>query len=244
MSAITTKITPPPKVAGRFDTDFIETADKFLNQLPTTCNELNYFATQINNVRDEVNNFKDTTYNYMNTTLNYKNTTYAYKQDAISAANSIKSYVIPAEATYNQEALETALNDLLTQNIALQTQINILKNNIDITTLQNTLNEKIDEVANSVSPFSIIADINPAVSSTTTGFITDYQEGDTYSVYVADTDIVSSAIVDTNKIFNLSIGKVATFAFVTTATAGNTAIVVTRTRNNYKSQTTIYITSH
>ena len=42
-------ITPLPVVAGRFDADFIETADKFLNQLPTTCTEMNAAIDDVNN---------------------------------------------------------------------------------------------------------------------------------------------------------------------------------------------------
>ena len=42
-------ITPLPVVAGRFDADFIETADKFLNQLPITCTEMNAAIDDVNN---------------------------------------------------------------------------------------------------------------------------------------------------------------------------------------------------
>ena len=41
-------ITPLPQVAGRFDIDFIETAENFLNQLPTTCNEINTAIDDVN----------------------------------------------------------------------------------------------------------------------------------------------------------------------------------------------------
>ena len=42
-------ITPLPQVAGRFDANFIETADSFLNQLPTTCVEMNNAIDDVNN---------------------------------------------------------------------------------------------------------------------------------------------------------------------------------------------------
>ena len=42
-------ITPLPQVAGRFDADFIEAADSFLNQLPTTCVEMNSAIDDVNN---------------------------------------------------------------------------------------------------------------------------------------------------------------------------------------------------
>ena len=41
-------ITPLPRVAGRFDTDFIDTADSFLNQLPTTCSQMNSAIDDVN----------------------------------------------------------------------------------------------------------------------------------------------------------------------------------------------------
>ena len=120
MSAITTKITPPPKVAGRFDTDFIETADKFLNQLPDMSVQMNNFANQANKVHDEMNTYREYT-------TNYKNKAYAYAQEAQKASNDIKNYVIPNGTTYDLEALETALNSLLTISVAQQTQITILR---------------------------------------------------------------------------------------------------------------------
>jgi len=42
-------ITPLPTVAGRYDSDFISTADKFLQQLPTTCEEMNEAIDDVNN---------------------------------------------------------------------------------------------------------------------------------------------------------------------------------------------------
>ena len=127
MSKITQTIPALPIVAGRDDNDFIQTAGKFLNQLPDWSGYLNNWASQANHLRDEVNGFKDNTYSYMTTTLNYKNTARAYRDEAVSAANSIKSYVIPTESTYSLEDLETALNGLLTQIVAQQAQIAILK---------------------------------------------------------------------------------------------------------------------
>jgi len=130
MSKITQTIPALPQVAGRYDNDFIETADEFLNQLPNWSGYLNNWASQANHVRDEINEFKDKTYSYMNTTLNYKNTAKVYRDEAINASNSIKNYVIPTEATYNQDALEKALNGLLTQAVAQQAQISILRREI------------------------------------------------------------------------------------------------------------------
>jgi len=52
---ITQTITPLPDVAGRFDADFIETADKFLNALPKNAEELNTFIAQFNELLKFVN---------------------------------------------------------------------------------------------------------------------------------------------------------------------------------------------
>ena len=242
MSAITTKITPPPKVAGRFNVDFIETADKFLNQLPDMSVQMNNFANQANIVHDEMNTYREYT-------TNYKNKAYAYAQEAQKASNDIKNYVIPNGTTYDLEALETALNDLLTQNVAQQLQLNIMKDNVDIKALQNNITDLkeniIPQAADAVSPFVLAVNITPAVSTTTTGIITNYKKGDTYSIYIGDTSIVSDATVDTNNIKNIDgLGEVATFGYVTTSTAGSTSIIITRIRNGYKSQAVINITSH
>ena len=122
MAEITTKITPLPKVAGRFDTDFIETAEKFLNQLPDTCVEMNNFANQANNLRDEVNTFR-------NQTQDYKNLAYGYKVDAEQARNEIKGYVIPEEATYSKEELATYFDEVLRVQTAQQLMLSLITNN-------------------------------------------------------------------------------------------------------------------
>jgi len=113
MSKITIKITPLPRVAGRFDADFIETADKFLNQLPNTCDEMNNFASQVNNLRDEVNTLRDET-------ANYKNVTYGYKEEAVKAMNSIKGYIIPANATYSKDEIDKYFDEVARVQVAQQ----------------------------------------------------------------------------------------------------------------------------
>ncbi len=122
MAEITTKITPLPKVAGRFDTDFIETADKFLNQLPNTCVEMNNYATQANEVKDDVNNLR-------NQTQDYKNAAYGYKTDAEKARNDIKGYVIPTNATYSQDALDKSFDEIARVQTAQQIAITLITNN-------------------------------------------------------------------------------------------------------------------
>ena len=113
MSEITTKITKLPKVAGRFSTDFIETANKFLNQLPTICVEMNNFATQVNDTHNDINHLR-------NQTQDYKNAAYGYKTDAEKARNDIKSYVIPTNTTYSQDALDKNFDEMLQSQVAQQ----------------------------------------------------------------------------------------------------------------------------
>ena len=113
MAEITTKITTLPRVAGRFDTDFIETADKFLNQLPNTCVEMNNYATQANEVKYDMNDLR-------NQAQDYKNAAYGYKTDAEKARNDIKSYVIPTNATYSQDALDKSFDEMLQSQVAQQ----------------------------------------------------------------------------------------------------------------------------
>ena len=122
MAEITTKITPLPKVVGRFDIDFIETADKFLNQLPTTCVEMNNFASQANEVKGEVNTLR-------NDTQDYKNAAYGYKTDAEKARNDIKGYVIPTNATYSQDALDKNFDEIARAQTAQQIVIALITNN-------------------------------------------------------------------------------------------------------------------
>ena len=122
MAEITTKITPLPVVAGRFDTDFIETADKFLNQLPDMATQMNNFANQANSLKDEVNTFR-------NQTQDYKNLTYGYKVDAEQARNEIKSYVIPENATYSKDDLNAYFDEIIRVQTAQQIAITLITNN-------------------------------------------------------------------------------------------------------------------
>jgi len=123
---IETKLPILPKVAGRYDTDFIDTADKFLNALPSFCETINSLNVDINNAGHSINKIGNEVNELRNETLNYKNRAYSYKEDAISARNEIKSFVIPIEATYNKYDIDVMLNGLLTQIVVQQAQIAIL----------------------------------------------------------------------------------------------------------------------
>ena len=122
MAEITTKITPLPRVAGRFDTDFIETAEKFLNQLPDTCVEMNNFASQANSLKDEVNTLRSQT-------QDYKNLAYGYKVDAEQARNEIKGYVIPTDATFSKDELNAYFDEIARVQVAQQLAIALITNN-------------------------------------------------------------------------------------------------------------------
>jgi len=245
MSKITQTIPALPQVAGRYDNDFIQTADEFLNQLPNWSGYLNNWASQANHVRDEINGFKDNTYSYMNTTLNYKNIARAYRDEAVNASNSIKNYVIPTEATYNQDALETALNGVLTKIVDLQSQISVLKQPVDIQNLQNQIDEikevDIPKAINSIKPFNLIVETNCTKGTSYYGVITDYQLGDEYSIKASDTDVINSIGFFDERIDPV-FGKVKTFAFTTDANnAGMSVIIVDRVRNGVKTTQTLII---
>jgi hypothetical protein len=104
MAEIEQTITQLPVVAGRFDSDFIETADNFLNQLPGTCVELNNFALQTNAVAQYINELKEDTNNLYELTNNlYENV----KTTAYSSVNFLGEweldveYKVPASVVYN-----------------------------------------------------------------------------------------------------------------------------------------------
>jgi ABC-type transporter Mla subunit MlaD len=125
---ITQKITKLPVVAGRYDNDFIQTADKFLKQLPTFCDEVNTAIKQINDTENKLNNIKDETNSYKKETLNYKNTTYGYKLEAVNAANRAEAVVIPTEATYNKDEIDAQLSEITRVQVAQQIIISYLQN--------------------------------------------------------------------------------------------------------------------
>ncbi len=101
--------------------------------LPTFINQVNVLSVDLTGKWSNVNywtglteGYKSSTLSYMNDALNYKNLAYGYKVAAQSAANRAETVVIPIEDTYNLDALEVALNGLLTQIVAQQAQIKIL----------------------------------------------------------------------------------------------------------------------
>ena len=115
-----------PKVAGRFDADFIETADKFLNTLPEFSVKINEFGVHMENLEEEVEDKKETTLSYMNDALNYKTQAKAYADTATQKANEVESVVIPQEATYSKDEIDTMFNSLITAVTALQYAVAVL----------------------------------------------------------------------------------------------------------------------
>lgn len=115
-----------PSVAGRFDSDFIETADKFLNQLPDFSIKINEFGTYMESLEDEVEEKKETTLSYMNDALNYKTKAKAYANTAEQKANEVESVVIPQDATYSKDDIDKMFNSLITAITALQYAVSVL----------------------------------------------------------------------------------------------------------------------
>ena len=121
-----TGISDYPKIGDTHDV-FRQKADIAWNDLANMAGELNNYKDQANSLRDDVNSWYLSVEKWTNDTLNYRNQAYAYKIEAVNAANSIKSYVIPDEATYGKDEIDVMLNGLLTQIVAQQAQISILR---------------------------------------------------------------------------------------------------------------------
>ena len=95
-------VTNLPVVVGRYDADFINTADAFLNALPTFCTQLNSSINEINATEAGILDTKnkiDTTYEDIK----------VKKTDIDNKYEEIQQYVIPEEATYSEETIEEKL---------------------------------------------------------------------------------------------------------------------------------------
>ena len=106
----------------------------FITQTNSLSDDLSAKWDETHTFRNDAESFKNSAYSYMNTTLsyrndanNYKSLAYGYKVAAEDAANRAESVVIPTEATYSLNDLESALNSLLTYQVAQAAQISILK---------------------------------------------------------------------------------------------------------------------
>ena len=95
-------------------------ADIAWTDLASLVPDVNIWSTQVNDVGREMSNLKDETLEYKNKALNYK-------VAAEDAANRAEAVVIPTETTYSLNDLESALNSLLTYQVAQAAQISILK---------------------------------------------------------------------------------------------------------------------
>jgi len=98
MSKITEVLPVLPDVAGRYDNNFVETADDFLNKLPDFSQKIQSWTNQANNLRDDVNDMRDTTEDYKNWAKNYRDEAQQFK-------NEVESYVVPDDATYSPSAI-------------------------------------------------------------------------------------------------------------------------------------------
>ena len=113
---------------------FRQKADIAWTDLSNLIPVANKWSAQVNTTKNEMESFKNSAYSYMNTTLGYRNDAnnyqslaYGYKVAAEDAANRAEAVVIPTETTYSLNDLESALNSLLTYQVAQAAQISILK---------------------------------------------------------------------------------------------------------------------
>jgi hypothetical protein len=92
----------------------------FLASLDDLAEKLNSFGSEANSLAVDVNLLNEET-------LANKNLSYSHMVRAETAAKKAESIVVPTNATYSVESIEIALNALLTQLVAQQAQISILK---------------------------------------------------------------------------------------------------------------------
>jgi hypothetical protein len=102
-------ISPLPVVVGRYDNNFVQTADDFLNKLPNFCTELNTYAREANSLIDEAVSLKE---NYFEPIVQIHDETLAYRNDAVNAKEAIQNYVIPNEATYSIEQIDALIEEM------------------------------------------------------------------------------------------------------------------------------------
>ena len=95
--------------------------------------DINALIPQLNKATSEVQGYTNSAYAYKNEALTYRNDAQnsasgaaSDRSRAESAANRAEAVVIPTEATYSLADLESALNNLLTYQVAQAAQISIL----------------------------------------------------------------------------------------------------------------------
>jgi len=93
----------------------------------TSITWVNGTVTNMNQISYETETYKNNALSYRNDALSYRNASSTYMSRAEIAANMAESVVIPTTASYSVDAIDTALNSLLTQSVAQTAQISILR---------------------------------------------------------------------------------------------------------------------
>jgi len=107
--------------------EFRQNASYVWAELPSVIDSFNYSILFINSNVEESAASMDKTLEYRNDTQNFRSDALSARDRAESAATRAEAVVIPEEATYSLDSLESALNSLLTTNVAQQAQISILR---------------------------------------------------------------------------------------------------------------------
>ncbi len=115
-------------------TQFADNIYSYQVWIDVAVKDINNVVKDMNTLISETNGYANSAYNYKNETLKYRNDAQNSASGAASdrsraenAANRAEAVVIPTEATYSLVDLESALNNLLTYQVAQAAQISILK---------------------------------------------------------------------------------------------------------------------
>ena len=101
--------------------------ENFLKLLKQFSKDLLSLVSQLNSFIGFAKSAETETKAARNDAINAKNEAYAYKTEAQLAAEEIKSFVLPNDATYSKDAIDAMFNSILTQVVAQQAQIAILR---------------------------------------------------------------------------------------------------------------------
>jgi hypothetical protein len=111
-------ILPTAPQLGQDQNTFDTNTSNFLPAINNWRTEINTLSTQINIVRNEINVFQinakgsqDAAATHATNALSYKNDALLYRNDALAAKQSIDGYVIPTNATYTPEQIDTKIQN-------------------------------------------------------------------------------------------------------------------------------------
>jgi len=121
MATITQEISTLPTAPqlGQVQEVFDSNTSNFLPSLDNWRTEINTLSGQTNAVRNEINVFQinakgsqDAAATHATNALSYKNDALAYRNDALAAKESIDGYVVPTNATYTPEQIDTKIQNI------------------------------------------------------------------------------------------------------------------------------------